>query len=81
VKNIGNVRLRKVSVTDPLTPGCNRRLGTLTVGASKTYSCMQPHVMKSFLNRAHVVGTARSGRRVTDTDSAAVTTKKPAFTG
>jgi uncharacterized repeat protein (TIGR01451 family) len=86
VKNIGNVRLRKVTVTDPRTPGCNRRLGTLAAGASKTYSCRQPHVMKSFLNRARVVGTAPRGRRVsgrtvTDTDSAAVTTKKPVFTG
>jgi uncharacterized repeat protein (TIGR01451 family) len=81
VTNIGDVRLRNVSVADPSTPGCNRRLGTLAARASKTYSCMRPHVMKSFLNRAGVVGTAPNGRRVTDSDSAAVTTKKPVFTG
>ena len=85
VTNVGNVRLHKVSVADPSTPGCNRRLGTLAAGASKTYVCMHPHVMKSFLNRASVVGTAPNGRgavrRVTDIDSAAVTIKKPVFAG
>jgi uncharacterized repeat protein (TIGR01451 family) len=83
VTNIGNVRLRKVSVADPSTPSCNRRLGTLAAGASKTYSCVRPHVTKSFTNHAGVVGTAPNGRiRVTDVDAAAVTiTKKPVFTG
>ena len=83
VTNIGNVRLRNVRVADPSTPGCNRRLGRLAAGASKTYSCTRPHVTKSFVNRAGVVGTAPNGRiRVTDVDAAAVTiTKKPVFTG
>jgi uncharacterized repeat protein (TIGR01451 family) len=83
VTNIGNVLLRKVRVADPSTPGCNRRLGTLAAGASKTYSCTRPNVTKSFLNRAGVVGTAPNGRiRVTDVDAAAVlVTKKPVFTG
>jgi hypothetical protein len=72
-----------VSVADPSTPGCNRRIGTLAAGASKTYSCTRPHVTKSFTNHAGVVGTAPNGRiRVTDVDAAAVTiTKKPVFTG
>ena len=83
VTNIGNVRLRNVRVADPSTPGCNRRLGTLAAGASKTYSCTRPNVTKSFVNRAGVVGTAPNGRiRVTDVDAATVTiTKKPVFTG
>jgi hypothetical protein len=83
VTNIGNVLLRRVRVADPSTPGCNRRLGTLAAGASKTYSCTRPNVTKSFLNRAGVVGTAPNGRiRVTDVDAAAVlVTKKPVFTG
>ena len=81
VTNTGNVRLRNVKVADPSSPGCNRSLGTLAAGASKTYFCARPNVTKSFLNRAGAVGTAPNGRRVTDTDSAAVTTKKPAFTG
>ena len=70
-------------VADPSTPGCNRRLGTLAAGASKTYSCTRPNVTKSFVNRAGVVGTAPNGRiRVTDVDAAAVTIpKKPVFTG
>ena len=81
VTNTGNVRLRNVKVADPSSPGCNRGLGTLAAGASKSYFCTRPNVTKSFLNRAGAVGTAPNGRRVTDTDSAAVTTKKPAFTG
>ena len=83
VTNTGNVRLRNVRVADPSTPACNRRLGTLAAGASKTYSCTKPNVTKSFVNRAGVVGTAPNGRiRVTDVDAAAVTiTKKPVFTG
>lgn len=83
VTNIGDVRLRNVRVADPSTPGCNRRLGRLAAGASKTYSCTRPHVTKSFVNRAGVVGTAPNGRiRVTDVDAAAITiTKKPVFTG
>jgi len=83
VTNIGNVRLRKVRVADPSTPGCNRRLGTLAAGASKTFSCTRQNVTKSFLNRAGVVGTAPNGRiSVTDVDAAAVlVTKKPVFTG
>ena len=81
VTNTGNVRLRNVKVADPAAPACNRALGTLAAGATKTYFCTRPNVTKSFLNRARAIGTAPNGRRVTDTDSAAVTTKKPVFTG
>jgi uncharacterized repeat protein (TIGR01451 family) len=83
VMNIGSVLLRNVRVVDPSTPGCNRRLGTLAAGASKTYSCTRPHVTKPFINRASVGGTAPNGRvRVTDVDAAVVTIpKKPVFTG
>jgi conserved repeat domain len=83
VTNTGDVRLRKVRGADPSTPSCNRRLGTLAAGASKTFPCTRAHVVKSFVNRAGVVGTAPNGRiRVTDVDAAAVTIpKKPVFTG
>jgi uncharacterized repeat protein (TIGR01451 family) len=36
VANTGNVRLLNVKVADPSSPGCNRSLGTLAAGASKT---------------------------------------------
>jgi uncharacterized repeat protein (TIGR01451 family) len=81
VTNTGNVRLLNVRVADPSSPGCNRSLGTLAAGASKSYFCTRPNVTKSFLTRAGAVGTAPNGRRVSDTDSAAVTTKKPALNG
>ncbi len=81
VANTGNVRLRNVKVADPSSPDCSHSLGTLAAGASKTYFCTRPNVTKSFLNRAGAVGTAPNGRRVSDIDSAAVTTKKPAYTG
>jgi len=70
-----------VTVTDPKSPNCDRNLGTMASHTSKTYSCTRPTVTAPFLNRANVVGTAPSGQKVTDTDTAAVTTKKPIFTG
>jgi len=39
VKNTGDVTLTNVTVTDPLSPDCDRNLGTLAAGASKSYSC------------------------------------------
>jgi uncharacterized repeat protein (TIGR01451 family) len=81
VRNTGETRLVNVRVTDPLTPRCNRVIGALAAGQSRTYTCTRPNVGRSFLNRANVVGTAPNGQRVRDTDAAAVSTAVPAFTG
>jgi len=81
VRNTGDTRLVSVRVTDPRAPKCNRVIGALAQGQSRTYTCTKPNVAASFLNRANVVGTAPNGQRVSDTDTAAVSTAKPAFTG
>jgi len=83
VTNAGNVQLRNVTVSDPRASRCNRNLGALAAGKSKTYRCSRPDVTASFLNRAFVTGTTTAGRRVADSDTAMVTTKKPTpgFTG
>jgi uncharacterized repeat protein (TIGR01451 family) len=81
VRNTGETRLVGVRVTDPLASRCNRVIGALAAGQSRTYSCTRPNVARSFLNRANVVGTAPNGQRVRDSDTAAVSTAKPAFTG
>jgi uncharacterized repeat protein (TIGR01451 family) len=77
VTNAGNVALRGVKVTDPLSPACNRELGSMSAGKSRTYSCVRRNVRTTFVNRAAVVATTATGRRVTDSDTAIVMTKKP----
>jgi len=52
VTNSGDVTLTDVQVTDPLSPQCNRNLGTLDVGQSKSYSCTRDNVKADFENVA-----------------------------
>jgi uncharacterized repeat protein (TIGR01451 family) len=79
VKNTGTVTLNDVTVTDALTPDCNRSLGTMAPGSSKTYTCTRTEVKKPFLNVSKVVGTADSGAKVRDQDVSSVITAP--FTG
>jgi uncharacterized repeat protein (TIGR01451 family) len=72
VTNTGDVTLKDVTVTDPLSPDCNRDLGTMAAGAKKSYTCTQPNVTKDFTNVANVVGTSPTGKKVTDKDTAPV---------
>src|SRR5262249_37752922 len=44
VTNTGDVTLTDVTVTDPNSPDCNRNLGTLNVGQSKSYTCTKNNV-------------------------------------
>ena len=81
IVNTGNVQFRNVKVKDPLARDCDRDLGALAAGKSRTYSCARPNVAAAFLNRADVVATTADGQKVTDSDTAAVTTKAPEFTG
>lgn len=73
VTNTGDVDLTDVTVTDPLTPACDRSIGALAVGASSTYTCDATNVTASFTNVADVVGTGPQGEKVTDTDPEPVT--------
>jgi uncharacterized repeat protein (TIGR01451 family) len=77
VTNAGDVALQDVKVTDARASGCNRDLGSMSPRTSKTYGCARPDVTATFVNRADVAATTTTGRRVTDSDAATVTTKKP----
>jgi len=80
VTNTGQVTLKNVKVTDALSPNCNRNLGTMAIGASKTYTCTRSNVTAAFLNTAKVVGTPVSGgANVRDQDVSSVITSL--FTG
>jgi uncharacterized repeat protein (TIGR01451 family) len=75
VTNTGDVALTNVTVTDALSPNCNRTIGTLAPGASTSYTCTRPDVRSSFNNVAVVTGTA-GDKTVTAQDTAPVTAKK-----
>jgi uncharacterized repeat protein (TIGR01451 family) len=75
VTNTGDVALTNVTITDALSPNCNRTIGTLAPGASTSYTCTRPDVRSSFNNVAVVTGTA-GDKTVTAQDTAPVTAKK-----
>ena len=83
VTNTGNTPLHSVKVSDPLSPNCNKSLGSLGVGKSKTYSCTKPTVTRAFTNVATATGIDSKGKKVTATDHAdvAVTTKTTSTSG
>jgi len=72
VRNSGDLRLRDVTVTDPRSPACNRRLGAMAPGRSITYTCSRADVRAPYANAVHVVGTSEDGR-VKAEDGALVT--------
>src|SRR5205814_6879047 len=59
VTNTGDVALTDVSVTDPLSPNCNKTIGTLAPGQAVSYTCTRPNATASFHNVAAV--TRRAG--------------------
>jgi uncharacterized repeat protein (TIGR01451 family) len=72
VTNSGKVTLHDVTVTDPLSPGCDRGLGTLAVAGVKNYMCTRPDVTKNFRNVATATGKSPTGQEVKATDHANV---------
>jgi uncharacterized repeat protein (TIGR01451 family) len=72
VTNISNVVLSDVVVTDPVTPSCDRAVGSMTPGEAVTYSCDVTQVMNLISNVAFVEGLAPDGTAVSDDDPAAV---------
>ena len=64
--------LTDVTVTDPPSPDCNRNLGTLAVGQSKSYSCTKTNVQADFENVATATGKPPTGARVKATDHATI---------
>ncbi len=51
VKNPGTDELAGVTVVDPQSPSCNRKIGTLAPGASLTYACRVANVARDFTTR------------------------------
>jgi uncharacterized repeat protein (TIGR01451 family) len=78
VTNTGDVTLTNVTVTDPLSPNCNKTIGTLAPGASSSYTCTRANVTSNFTNVAVASGTA-GGTTVTAQDTAPVTAKAAAL--
>jgi uncharacterized repeat protein (TIGR01451 family) len=76
VTNTGDVALSNVTVTDALSPNCNRTIGTLNPGQSVSYTCTRPNVQASFNNVAVATGTG-GGQTVRAQDTAPVTAKAP----
>ena len=74
VTNNGDVALTNVTVTDALSPNCNRTIGNLAPGASTSYTCTRANVTASFNNVAVATGTA-GATTVTAQDTAPVTAK------
>jgi uncharacterized repeat protein (TIGR01451 family) len=86
VTNVGNTVLTNVTVTDPLSPNCNRTkaqipaLASMQPNASVTYSCSRPNVQRAFDNVATATGTPPSGPNVTASDRAPVKVRVPPLT-
>ena len=72
VTNTGDVTLTDVIVVDRVTPDCDAALGTMAPGATETYTCVLENVTEITTNVATVMGTAPSGEKVSDEDSATV---------
>ena len=75
VTNNGDTALTNVTVSDPLSPNCDRTIGNLAAGASVSYSCTRPNVRSDFTNVATATGTAGT-QTVTAKDTAPVNAVK-----
>ena len=66
VTNTNLVRLTSVTVTDPLSPRCNRNIGALAPGASIAYVCSAANVGRNYTNTATASGQwAKDARDLT----------------
>jgi uncharacterized repeat protein (TIGR01451 family) len=74
VTNTGDVALTNVTVSDALSPNCDKTIGTLNPGQSTSYTCTRANVSSSFSNVAIATGHA-GATTVTAQDTAPVTAK------
>jgi len=72
VTNSGTVALTSVTVSDPLSTGCNKSIGPLAAGKSTSYTCSKSGVTTPFTNVATVAGHPPVGADVTASGSANV---------
>jgi uncharacterized repeat protein (TIGR01451 family) len=77
VTNTGTVTLTNVTVTDPLSTGCAKTIGTLTPGQSTSYTCTQDNVTAPYTNVATATGHPPVGPDVTASASARVEINQP----
>ena len=73
VKNTAKVTLTGVKIKDPLATACARSLGTLAVGATRSYSCSRSNVKAAFENAATLTGKTKTGTAISTTVRAKVT--------
>ncbi|HEX2850154.1 MAG TPA: hypothetical protein VHN98_06365 [Acidimicrobiales bacterium] len=71
VTNTGEVALTDVTVADPISPVCDRTIGSLAAGASATYTCTTV-VNGDFVNVAIVSATDDAEHTITASDTATV---------
>jgi uncharacterized repeat protein (TIGR01451 family) len=79
VVNSGDETLTNVAVVDALVPDCDRVLGTLAAGESRSYGCALAQATADFTNSATATGTPAAGPGVSDTDTAVVNVVSPDF--
>jgi uncharacterized repeat protein (TIGR01451 family) len=72
VRNSGDTALSNVTVSDPLSPDCNRSLGKFAIGQSKSYTCTKQGVLAAFTNVATATGKPPTGPNVQASDDAQV---------
>ncbi|MFN2161116.1 MAG: hypothetical protein ACK2UN_03495 [Candidatus Promineifilaceae bacterium] len=77
IKNSGNVPLKNITVSDPLTAACSRTIDSLNAGAKTSFSCSAPNVDSDFTNSATVKATDDYGNAVSAESSARVEVINP----
>lgn len=79
--NAGSAKLIGVTVTDPLSPDCNRKIGTLAPGAAIEYVCSAANVGRDYTNTVtasgHSAEDARALVQARATASVRVKPKRP----
>ncbi|SDY09430.1 conserved repeat domain-containing protein [Amycolatopsis xylanica] len=81
VTNTGDVPLTAITVADPKTPSCARRVpGTLAAGQSSTFTCTTQAPVPDGVNTATVTGVDGLGQRVDASADAPVPVVAPAIT-
>jgi uncharacterized repeat protein (TIGR01451 family) len=73
VKNPGRSPLVGVTVSDPLSPACDRRVGTVAAGASIAYPCAAARVPRGYTNVVTVSALTVAGTRDLERAAAATT--------
>lgn len=77
VRNIGNVTLNDVTISDSMAPECEQVISSLDAGAKKTVSCRVSNVATEFTNVAEVTAKDDFGNTVSAQDSARVEVLNP----